>query len=406
LQLQKETLSNACSEEWRGNMKKAIGFFGKAVALLLIAVSLAITIIPRFLDHIYYQGPVSAHFDGARFNNPDGDDILRSPTGKSRGSFIARWLSGQNDRAVWPSSVAVTPSKPAVRVDGERMVATWVGHATVLIQTQGLNILTDPIFSNYAAPVNAFVKRVAPPGIRFEDLPKIDVILVSHNHYDHMDLPTIKRLWERDHPKIITSLGNDTVMGATGATVMAADWGGRFTIKPGIDVIITRNHHWGSRWGSDQRRALWSSFVVTLPGGNIFFAGDTGYGDGKWPVEAAAYGPVRFAMIPIGAFRFAPGQMEIGSHIGPIKAERVFAGLGAAFAMPVHWGTFQLSYEARDTPPKMLAEVMKCGGYADPSVFAGQGIGVPVLVPDYRKPDARPAPAPACLTAPAITDLR
>jgi L-ascorbate metabolism protein UlaG (beta-lactamase superfamily) len=390
-------------------MKKAIVIFGKAVAYLLIALSLAITVIPPFLDHIYYTGPVSAHFDGERFTNPDGDDIMRSPTGKSRGSFIARWLTGQSDRAVWPRTVPVTPSKPAARVEGDAMVATWVGHATMLIQTQGLNILTDPIWSDYASPVNAFVKRVAQPGIRFEDLPKIDVVLVSHNHYDHMDLPTIKRLWDRDHPKIITSLGNETVIGSTGAKALTADWGGRFTIKPGVDVIITRNHHWGSRWGADQRRALWSSFVVTMPGGNIFFAGDTGYGDGKWPAEGAAYGPVRFAMIPIGAFRFAPGQMEIGSHIGPIKAERVFAGLGAGFAIPIHWGTFQLSYEALDTPPRMLAEVMKCGGYPDPSVFAAVAIGAPTKVPalDPKRVQSRQvAPDPRCLSAPAITGLR
>ncbi len=386
-------------------MRYGLKFVGKCLFFFVILFCLAISIIPPFLDRVYYKGPKTAHFDGSHFSNPDGDDILASPTGRSRGSFILRWFTGTDKRAVWPDHIAVTPSKPAARVDGEKMVATWIGHATVLIQTQGLNIITDPILADYAAPVRAFVKRIAAPGVRFEDLPKIDVMLVSHSHYDHMDLPTIKRIWERDHPKIITSLGNDTIIASTGAKAEARDWGGHVAIKPGIDVIVTRNHHWGSRWGSDKGRALWSSFVVTLPGGNIFFAGDTGYGDGKWPAEAAAYGKIRFAMIPIGAFRFVSGGMEVGSHIGPIKAERVFSGLGASYAVPIHWGTIQLSSEARDTPPKMLAEVMKCGGY-DPSVFAAKGIGEPVSVPAFKALPTLAPPPSACLEGPEITGLR
>jgi L-ascorbate metabolism protein UlaG (beta-lactamase superfamily) len=386
-------------------MRKAIKFVGKGVLALVILFCLLVTISPRFLDRIYYEGPAGSHFDGARFFNPDGEDTLRPPGGKSRASFLMRWVSGSDTRGFWPDHVPVTPAKPLPRVMGDAMVATWVGHATVLIQTQGLNILTDPIWSPTSGPFGIGPTRVAAPGIDFADLPKIDLVLVSHAHYDHMDLDTIKRLWDRDRPQIVTSLGNDKIIGATGATVMATDWGGHFTIKPGIDVIVTRNHHWSSRWFTDRNRALWSSFVITLPGGNIFFAGDTGFGDGRWATEAASYGPIRFAMIPIGAFRFANGQMEIGSHIGPIKAERVFSRLGASFAMPIHWGTFRLSNEARDTPPRMLAEVMKCAGYADPSAFAGQGIGVPVQVSAYRKPDVRSAPDPACLAAPPIAAL-
>lgn len=377
----------------------------KAALFLVIALCLAITVIPPFLDRIYYDGPETDHYDGEKFFNPDGEDIMASPTGRSRGAFLVRWITGQNGRAVWPDTVAVTPSKPARRVEGEEMIVTWVGHASVLIQTQGLNILTDPIYADRAGPFGIGPKRVAEPGVRFDDLPKIDLVVVSHNHYDHMDTATLKRLWDRDKPTILTSLGNDSIINAAGARAVALDWGQRHILRPGVDVIVTRNHHWGSRWGSDARRALWSSFVITLPGGNIFFAGDTGYGDGKWPAEAAKLGPVRFAMIPIGAFRFMPGQMDIGSHIGPIKAERVFAGLGASYALPIHWGTFQLSNEARDTPPKMLAEVLKCGGYPDAGVYAGKEIGKPFAVPPYTKPAARPAPAEACLKGEAITKL-
>jgi L-ascorbate metabolism protein UlaG (beta-lactamase superfamily) len=298
---------------------------GAIILILVIALGLAITIVPRFLDRIYYEGPASDHFDGARFFNPDGDeDTTRPPTGGSRTGFFWRYLTGSDGRPAWPETVAVTQARPALRVEGERMVATWIGHATVLIQTHGLNILTDPVYAERAGPLGLGPKRVAAPGVRFEDLPPIDLVLVSHNHYDHLDKAMLKRLWERDRPTIVTSLGNDSVIAQAGAKAIALDWGQRTTVRPGIEVAVTRNHHWGSRWFTDRNRALWSSFVVTLPsGGNIFFAGDTGFGDGQWPAEAAALGAIRLALIPIGAFRFVPGQMSSGSHIGPAEAALV-----------------------------------------------------------------------------------
>lgn len=371
--------------------------FGTAILFAAIALCLAVTIVPPFLDRIYYRGPASDHFDGARFFNPDGEDTVRPPTGGSRGGFVFRWLLGNDDRPAWPLGIAVAQAKPAARVDGDAMVATWVGHATVLVQTQGLNILTDPIWADVAGPFDRIgPRRVAMPGIRFDDLPKIDLVVVSHNHYDHMDLSTLKRLWERDRPRIVTSLGNDTPIRGAGAEATALDWGGRLTLKPGIDVVVTRNHHWGSRWGTDRNRALWSSFTITLPGGNIFFAGDTGAGDMKWPGEAAKLGPVRFAILPIGAFRFEPGQMRTGSHIGPREAVEIFSALGASFGLPVHWGTFRLSYEAYETPPRMLDLFTRCAGYA-PDIFRPRRIGLPVTVPPYAAPARGAADGRDCI---------
>lgn len=367
-------------------MALALKIAGGVILFVIIAIGLAITIVPRFLDRIYYEGPKSDHFDGERFFNPSGDqETFRLPANGSRTGFFWRYLTGSDGRPKWPETIAVTPGKPAPRVEGDRLVVTWIGHATVLIQTQGLNILTDPIWNDRAGPLGFGPKRVAAPGVRFEDLPRIDVVLVSHNHYDHLDKMTLKRLWERDRPTIVTSLGNDSVIAQTGAQATALDWGGTLAIKPGVDVIVTRNHHWGSRWFTDRNRALWSSFVIRLPGGNVFFAGDTGLGDGKWPAEAAALGPIRFAMIPIGAFRFTAGQMESGSHIGPLDAVRIFARLGAAHAMPIHWGTFRLSYEAYDTPPKMLELLMRGAG-GDPAEFAPAVIGRSFVVPAYAAP--------------------
>ncbi|MCD2314631.1 MBL fold metallo-hydrolase [Sphingomonas sp. IC-11] len=379
-----------------------------AVLFLLVAAGLAIAIVPRFLDRIYYRGPTSAHFDGERFFNPDGEeDTLRVPTGGSRSGFFWRYLSGGDGRPPWPEKVAVRSTVPARRVDGDRMVATWIGHATVLVQTRGLNILTDPVWSDRAGPLGFGPKRAMAPGVRFEDLPKIDLVLVSHNHYDHLDKASLKRLWARDRPLIVTSLGNDSVIGQAGVPATALDWGQRIAVRSDVDVIVSRNHHWGSRWFTDRNRALWSAFTIRLPGGNLFFAGDTGLGDGKWPREAASHGPVRLALIPVGAFRFTPGQMGTGSHIGPPDAVRVFHRMAPSRAIPIHWGTFRLSYEGRDTPPRMLSSIMRCAGY-DPAQFAPAGPGAPVEVPlaTSEAPRGDEGRIAGCLRTPEVTALR
>jgi L-ascorbate metabolism protein UlaG (beta-lactamase superfamily) len=255
--------------------------------------------------------------------------------------------------------------------------------------------------------------------VRFEDLPHIDVVLVSHNHYDHMDLATLKRLWDRDRPEIVTSLGNDAILRSAGIAAKSADWGEAVGVAmvcprsppcvPTAQVIVTRNHHWGSRWFADRDRALWSSFVVRLPGGNFFFAGDTGYGDGKWPAEAAALGPIRLAAIPVGAFRFVEEQMASGSHIGPEQAIRVWDGLGRPRAIPVHWGTFRLSREGYDTPPRLLQAMLRCAG-SDSARFGRVEIGVPVSVPSLAAQGSVASPDMAgvdrCARAGAFDALR
>ena len=380
----------------------------KGLALILILIGLAATIVPHYLDRLYYEGPESGHYDGERFFNPDGDaDTMRMPTRGGRGGFLWRQLTGDDGRPAWPETVAVQPSHPEARVAGQRMVATWIGHATVLVQTQGLNILTDPVYAERAGPFGFGPKRVARPGVALDDLPRIDLILISHNHYDHLDQTTLRKLWQRDRPLIVTSLGNDSVIGQVGVPATALDWGRERIIRPGVSVAVTRNHHWGSRWFADRNRALWSSFVVKLPGGNIFFAGDTGMGDGRWPEEAAKLGPVRLALLPIGAFRFAPGQMASGSHVGPPQAVQIFERLGAATAIPIHWGTFRLSYEGYDTPPKLLDAAMRCSGAR--GRFAPVRLGQPVEVDPFRDGGvARTTDAMmrACLDTPEVRALQ
>ena len=389
-------------------MTRLLKWAGIVMLWIVILFCLVATIAPRFLDRVYYRGPVSAHFDGERFFNPDGEDAFGSPGGGSRSGALIRYLTGGDERPVWPAKIEVAQARPPVRVEGQRMLVTWVGHATMLVQTQGMNILTDPIWSDVAGPMDIGPKRVAVPGIAMRDLPPIDVILISHDHYDHMDLATLKTLWRRDHPTIVTSLGNDSVIAQAGVKATALDWGQRTAIRPGIDVVVNRSHHWGSRWFTDRNRALWSSFVVTLPGGNLFFAGDTGAGDLKWADRAASYGPIRLALIPIGAFRFAPGEMASGSHIGPVDAVEVYRRLGSSRAIGVHWGTFHLSYEGYRTPPRLLAAAMKCTGRG--GEFDTIAIGQPTEIAPYTPPTPGRAPTRdallSCLDTPSVKALR
>jgi L-ascorbate metabolism protein UlaG (beta-lactamase superfamily) len=209
-----------------------------------------------------------------------------------------------------------------------------------------------------------------------------------------MDLPTLKQLWQRDRPLIVTSLGNDTILKAQNIVATAGDWGARIPVRPGIDVLIERNHHWGSRWGTDRNRALWSAFTVQLPGGNLFFGGDTGWGDGSWIRQVAAHGPFRLAIIPIGAYE--PRDFMRSNHINPDEAVHIYQALHPVMGIGVHWGTFQLSFEAIDDPPQRLAVVrrqvgMEASGFVTPD--PGEGFDVPPV--SRPAPPAVPAPASA-----------
>jgi L-ascorbate metabolism protein UlaG (beta-lactamase superfamily) len=377
---------------------------GTFLLFLLVGLCFAPSLIPPFLDRIYYEGPRSGHFDGQRFFNPTPGPAADAHGGPAR--FINRFI-GSGERAQWPEHVPVTPTVPPRRVEGNEMLVTWIGHATVLIQTQGLNILTDPIWSERASPF-PFVgpRRVRAPGVRFEDLPKIDFVLISHNHYDHMDLPTLKRLWERDHPMIRTSLGNPAILERAGVDSYGHDWGSNYLWRGGpppfaytlpapqgeakilclspkvcaarIEFIVERNHHWSSRWGTDRNRALWSAFTIVLPGGNIFFAGDTGYGDGSWAAEAARHGPFRLAILPIGAY--LPRDVMQANHMDPDEAVRVFETLKPGMALGIHWGTFQLTFESIDDPPRRLAAARLAQGVA-PERFVTTEVGRTFRVP-------------------------
>jgi L-ascorbate metabolism protein UlaG (beta-lactamase superfamily) len=300
----------------------------------------------------YYDGPASDHYDGVRFFNPGHAD-----TDRSLGEML-RWKTGEK-AARWPKTVPVTQARPEARVDGLRI--TMVGHATLLIQAGGLNVLTDPLWSDRASPVSfAGPRRVTLPGVAFSDLPPIDVVLLSHNHYDHLDTATLRRLDAAHHPLIVTPLGNDAIVRrlVPGARVVAGDWGSSFPLERDCSVHIVPAHHWSARGTGDRRMALWGGFMLQTPVGLIYFAGDTGYGDGAiFRTMREVYGAPDIALLPIGAY--APRWFMAAQHTDPKEAVGIMLDLEARQAIGIHWGSFQLTDEAREEPPELLRQALQ-----------------------------------------------
>jgi len=303
----------------------------------------------------YYQGPVSDHFDGLIFT--DGRPVTKGL------ADVLRWQFSKREREAFPAQYEAPPQdKPPARVDGLRVV--HLGHASFLYQVAGLNMLIDPVFSERASPFSFFgPKRVNAPGVAFADLPKIDVVLVTHNHYDHLDVETLALVHARDNPRMIMPLGNDVIVKARDGSIRAEahDWGVRLDLSDKIAATLVPSYHWSARGAFDRRMALWCSFVIETPAGKLFHIGDTGYHDGSlYERLGREHGPFRLAALPIGAYE--PRWFMSDNHMNPEEAVKVMRSLRAEQALGHHWGTFQLTDEGVGRPPEALKLALESAG--------------------------------------------
>jgi L-ascorbate metabolism protein UlaG (beta-lactamase superfamily) len=314
-----------------------------------LAGAAAATGVPTYWASLMktYDGATSDHFDGLHFFDPDGVPP------RSLGEVL-RWQFGSGrQRQVWPEWVpSPHADTPPPRVSGDKVRLSFVGHASWLIQTAGLNILVDPVWSERASPFSwAGPKRHNDPGIAFDALPKVDIVLVSHGHYDHLDLATLSKLSAKFAPRVITPLGNDVTMRSANGTIKAEafDWHDRVELGGGIAATLVPTRHWSARGLFDRNKALWASFVLETPAGKLYIVCDSGYGEGKhFRRVAEAHGPLRLAILPIGAYE--PRWFMKDQHMNPSDAVKALADCGAQAALAHHHGTFQLTDEAIDAP--------------------------------------------------------
>ena len=280
-----------------------------------------------------YRGPKSSHFDGEHFFNQEP----REPR-----MTLLQWQL-HRERGLWTAWTEAAPgAAPPRRVPERSVRVTFVNHATTLLQLDGVNVLTDPIWSERCSPVSfAGPKRVRPPGLRLEDLPPLDAVILSHNHYDHMDVPTLKQLAERfPHVRFFAGLGNKAFLESKGlSNVTELDWWQEVQLTPGVKLVSTPAHHFSNRGLSDRNGTLWTSYVLQGPSGVTYFAGDTGYGKHFRQVREK-FGPVRLAVLPIGAFK--PEAFMEAVHVSPREAVQASLDLEARVSVPMHYGTFDL----------------------------------------------------------------
>jgi L-ascorbate metabolism protein UlaG (beta-lactamase superfamily) len=289
--------------------------------------------------------PFPKHFDGERFFNPGAPqargflDVVRWKL-TSRPQLSARFLDD------------VVPSKPPSGVAADELRVTLINHSTVLLQQGSVHILTDPVWSQRAGPLSAVgPRRRREPGVRWEDLPRIDLVLISHNHYDHLDLASLRRLAVHGRPEFIVPTGVARLLRSQNiGPVHELDWG------ESIPLASTTVHsvpalHFSARGPFDRNRTLWCGYVIEARERNIYFAGDTGFGDHfAWIRER--FGVPRLALLPIGAYD--PRWFMSPIHMDPEDALRAHGILGAQTSIAIHHGTFQLTDEGIDEPRQRL----------------------------------------------------
>ena len=319
------------------------------ILIALIVILIMFIAYTQSRQTTYYQGPITDHFNGKHFVNAP-------PYQLKTFKDTLKWMFNRH-RAQWPAHVQNTHQPSLNAPQQGEIKLTYVNHATVLIQTPQLTVLTDPIWSKRTSPYSWIgPKRVRPPGVAFDQLPPIDVVVISHNHYDHLDLKTLQRLNQKFAPMFIVPLGVDTLLREYGIQhVVALDWWQAATIKQAV-ITFMPTQHWSARGISDRFATLWGSYGIAVGGQKIYFGGDAGYSP-YFKLIKTKWGAPDVALLPIGAY--APRWFMQQNHMNPEEAVQAYQDLSAKFALGIHFGTFQLTDEAIDQPLKDLAAALE-----------------------------------------------
>jgi len=333
------------------------------IALFFIfIVILGMQLIGYLLSTPRYGGPVSDHFNGKRFINYGN--------ARAKGlSDVIRWMLNRK-RGMWRETQEVRLGrKPDQNVNGVRI--TFINHTTFLIQVDGINILTDPIWSKRASPFEWIgPKRMRPPGIRFKDLPPIHAVLISHNHYDHLDITTLKKIAHIHHSEIIVPLGVQSFLERRNIIddVKELDWWNSCVLKSQTPIEAVPAQHFSGRGSFDRDTSLWCGFVITTRHGKIYFAGDTGYHPQTFKRIASTSGPFRLSIIPIGAYK--PAWFMGPIHCSPDEAVQIHLDVKSQQSIASHFGTFALADEAQTDPVIDLKSELKKRALSDESFLA------------------------------------
>ena len=319
-------------------------------ALLLAALVVAPEALadPRSLE-------IPGHHLGRGFRNLDpGYDY--TVLGRTV-SLLRRTFQREPARGALPLPVANDGA--ALRANGTQPTVTWIGHATLLVQLDGVNILTDPIWSDHAGPLGFGPRRLVPPGVRIEDLPPIHAVVISHDHYDHLDLHTVRQLARLYHPTFFVPLGLRAWLGERGVhEVVELDWWQRHPYR-GLTFVATPAQHGSGRTLTDQYLRLWCSWAVLGRDRRFFFAGDTGFTPAMAEI-GKRLGPFDAAAIPIGGYSAYSAHHP--NHVSPEEGMQLFEDVRGRLLVPMHWGTFALNREPfREPPERLLAEALRRG---------------------------------------------
>ena len=308
---------------------------------------------------------ISDHFNGEYFVNPGSPSKTGERPKRGVLGYLLRQSMAGKVYPGWPEFVELPPGQPpAARVPKGTIRITYIGHATFLIQMDGLNILTDPVWANRSSPFSWLgPKRHSRPGLRLEDLPPIDAVLVSHNHYDHLDLAALLQLGKKGTACLLVPLGNSHLVRHSGIPVVdELDWWQTARLSADVTVSLVQAQHFSSRTLWDRNRALWGGFVISGPSGNVYFAGDTGYGS-HFSDIARRFSPIRVAILPISPFQpkssDKPSSHRLRVHMRSRQAVKAHLDLAAQVSIAAHFQVFQLGPDGFDDAVQELASTLK-----------------------------------------------